>query len=40
MVAAGQLDSVRFEGLVKAGQDALDAGEPAVAANRFAEALA
>jgi predicted ATPase/DNA-binding SARP family transcriptional activator len=39
-VAPGQVDSVRFEGLVKAGQDALTAGEPAAAASPFAEALA
>jgi predicted ATPase/DNA-binding SARP family transcriptional activator len=38
-VAPGQLDATRFERLAEAGRDALEGGEPAVAASRFREAL-
>ena len=38
-VEPGQLDATRFEQLAGAGRDALEGGEPAVAASRFREAL-
>ena len=38
-VEPGQLDATRFERLAEAGRDALEGGEPAVAASRFGEAL-